>query len=67
MNRPEYRNGDLFENSDFRGMFIADHQEAIGEKANICVDELNYLVNPSNLTTYNTNTELNNTRSLINP
>mgnify|MGYP007026492938 CR=1 FL=1 len=41
MNRPEYRNGDLFENSDFRGMFIADHQEAIGEKANVCVDELN--------------------------
>ena len=31
-------------NKDFRGLFLADHQEAIGEKAFQCVDELNRTV-----------------------
>lgn len=31
-------------NKDFRGLFLADHQEAIGERAFQCVDELNRTV-----------------------
>ena len=36
-----YHSKDFFLNKDFRGLFLADHQEAIGDKAFECVDELN--------------------------
>lgn len=32
---------DFFQHKDFRGLFLADHQEALGEKAFRCVDQLN--------------------------
>lgn len=42
--KPEYHSRDFFLNKDFRGLFLADHQEAIGERAFECVDELNRTV-----------------------
>jgi hypothetical protein len=41
MPRPQYHGKDFFQRSEFRGLFLADHQEAIGERAFKCVDELN--------------------------
>jgi hypothetical protein len=41
MNKPEYQSRDFFNKSEFRGLFLADHQEAIGDKALKCVEELN--------------------------
>ena len=42
--RPPFHSRDFFMNKDFRGLFLADHQEAIGDKAFECVDELNKTV-----------------------
>jgi len=39
--RPQYHGKDFFQRKEFRGLFLADHQEAIGEKAFRCVDSLN--------------------------
>ena len=39
--KPQYHGKDFFQRSEFRGLFLADHQEAIGERAFKCVDELN--------------------------
>jgi hypothetical protein len=44
MPKPPFHSRDFFLNKDFRGLFLADHQEAIGEKAFKCVDELNKTV-----------------------
>ena len=41
MPRPQYHGKDFFQRAEFRGLFLADHQEAIGERAFKCVDELN--------------------------
>ena len=41
MNKPEYHSRDFFAKSEFRGLFLADNQEAIGQKAFQCVEELN--------------------------
>lgn len=41
MPRPTYHGKDFFQRAEFRGLFLADHQEAIGERAFKCVDELN--------------------------
>ena len=42
--KPAYHSRDFFLNKDFRGLFLADHQEAIGDRAFQCVDELNRTV-----------------------
>eukprot|EP00347_Sterkiella_histriomuscorum_P001141 403373167 len=39
--KPEFNSKDFFAKSDFRGLILADHQEAIGPKAFKCVEELN--------------------------
>lgn len=39
--RPQYHGKDFFQRKEFRGLFLADHQEAIGERAFKCVDSLN--------------------------
>jgi hypothetical protein len=44
MKKPEFHSRDFFNKSEFRGLFLADHQEAIGEKAVKCVEELNMQV-----------------------
>ena len=41
MSKPDYHGKDFFQRQDFRGLLLADYQEAIGEKAFDCVDELN--------------------------
>jgi hypothetical protein len=41
MPKPQYHGKDFFQRQEFRGLFLADHQEAIGEKAFKCVDNLN--------------------------
>lgn len=41
MSKPEYQGKDFFQRSDFRGLLLADYQEAIGEKAFDCVEQLN--------------------------
>jgi hypothetical protein len=41
MSKPQYHGKDFFQRSEFRGLFLADHQEAIGEQAFKCVDSLN--------------------------
>ena len=41
MPKPQYHGKDFFQRSEFRGLFLADHQEAIGERAFKCVDSLN--------------------------
>jgi len=38
MSKPEYQGKDFFQRSDFRGLLLADYQEAIGEKAFDCVE-----------------------------
>ena len=42
--KPPFHSRDFFLNKDFRGLFLADHQEAVGEKAFKRVDELNKTV-----------------------
>jgi len=39
--KPAYHSKDFFLNKDFRGLFLADHQEAIGDQAFECVEDLN--------------------------
>ena len=41
MPKLDYQGKDFFSKQDFRGLLIADYQEAIGNKAFECVDELN--------------------------
>ena len=41
MSKPEYHGKDFFQRKEFRGLLLADYQEAIGEKAFECVDQLN--------------------------
>ena len=41
MAKPEYHGKDFFQRKEFRGLLLADYQEAIGEKAFACVDSLN--------------------------
>lgn len=41
MPKPQYHGKDFFQRHEFRGLFLADHQEAIGERAFKCVDSLN--------------------------
>lgn len=41
MPRPQYHGKDFFHRPQFRGLFLSDHQEAIGEEAFRCVDSLN--------------------------
>jgi len=41
MAKPEYHGKDFFQRKEFRGLLLADYQEAIGEKAFMCVDQLN--------------------------
>ena len=38
MPKPEYQGKDFFQRQEFRGLLLADYQEAIGEKAFVCVD-----------------------------
>lgn len=39
--RPLYHGTDFFHRPDFRGLFLADNQEAIGADAFKCVDKIN--------------------------
>lgn len=39
--KTDYLGKDFFQHKDFRGLFLADHQEALGPKAFKCVDQLN--------------------------
>ena len=41
MAKPEHHGKDFFQRKEFRGLLLADYQEAIGEKAFACVDSLN--------------------------
>ena len=41
MPRPTYHGKDFFQRPQFRGLLLADHQEALGERAFRCVDSLN--------------------------
>ena len=41
MAKSEYHGKDFFQRKEFRGLLLADYQEAIGEKAFACVDQLN--------------------------
>ena len=41
MAKPDYHGKDFFQRKEFRGLLLADYQEAIGEKAFACVDQLN--------------------------
>ena len=41
MPKPDYHGKDFFQRREFRGLLLADYQEAIGEKAFKCVDQLN--------------------------
>ena len=41
MPKPQYQGKDFFQRNEFRGLFLADHQEAIGLKAFKYVDKLN--------------------------
>ena len=38
MAKPDYHGKDFFQRKEFRGLLLADYQEAIGEKAFACVD-----------------------------
>lgn len=40
--KTQYHGKDFFNRQDFRGLFLADHQEAIGEAAFKCVDKINH-------------------------
>lgn len=42
MPKSEYQGKDFFQRKEFRGLFLADHQEALGKKAFKCVDDLNH-------------------------
>ena len=37
----QYHGKDFFQRAEFRGLFLADHQEVLGPKAFECVDDLN--------------------------
>lgn len=39
--KQEYQGQDFFQRQDFRGMLLADHQEAVGDKAIQCVEQIN--------------------------
>ena len=39
--KKEFNGKDFFARQEFRGLFLADHQEALGKKAFDCVDNLN--------------------------
>jgi hypothetical protein len=41
MPKTEYQGKDFFERSDFRGLLLADYQEALGQPAQDLVEELN--------------------------
>jgi len=41
MAKAEHHGKDFFQRKEFRGLLLADYQEAIGEKAFACVDSLN--------------------------
>ena len=41
LNRPEFGTNDFFNSQDFRGLFLADNQEAIGERASNHVEDIN--------------------------
>ena len=41
MAKAEYHGKDFFQRKEFRGLLLADYQEAIGDKAFACVDQLN--------------------------
>ena len=41
LSKQDYHGKDFFQRSEFRGLLLADYQEAIGEKAFQCVDSLN--------------------------
>ena len=41
MPKNQYHGKDFFQRQEFRGLFLADNQEALGQKAFKCVDELN--------------------------
>ena len=41
MPKPEYQGNDFFQRSDFRGLLLADYQDAIGQKALDSVEDLN--------------------------
>lgn len=36
--KPEFHGKDFFHRSEFRGLLLADYQDAIGENAVACVD-----------------------------
>jgi len=38
MPKTQYHGKDFFQRGEFRGLFLADHQDAIGDKAFKCVD-----------------------------
>jgi len=41
MPKPEYQGKDFFQRSEFRGLILADYQEAVGKKAFRCVEDIN--------------------------
>ena len=41
ISKQDYHGKDFFQRKEFRGLLLADYQEAIGEKAFQCVDQLN--------------------------
>jgi hypothetical protein len=41
MPKNQYHGKDFFQRAEFRGLFLADHQEALGQKAFNYVDQLN--------------------------
>lgn len=41
MPKVEYQGKDFFQRSDFRGLLLADYQEAIGDQATHLVEALN--------------------------
>lgn len=41
MPKTTYNGKDFFQKKEFRGLLLADHQEALGKKAFECIDELN--------------------------
>ena len=41
MRKSDYQSNDFFSKSEFRGLFLADHQEIVGEKAFDYVDDIN--------------------------
>lgn len=41
MPKPQYHGKDFFQRADFRGLLLADYQQALGDKAFECVQSLN--------------------------